>query len=104
MHVPTFQPKNFWCKILLSVGLLLICVRSLQAAESATPAAAGDARGLQPLVLLGIAVMLLLGKLGGELFERFKQPAVLGELIGGIVLGNLVLFGFSWAESLKTNE
>jgi len=104
MHVSKFQPKNLFCKTLLSVGLLLICVRSLQAAESAAPAAAGDAHGLQPLVLLGIAVMLLVGKLGGELFERFKQPTVLGELIGGIVLGNLVLFGFSGAEPLKTNE
>src|SRR6185436_3699812 len=71
---------------------------------SATPAAAGDAHGLQPLVLLGIAVMLLVGKLGGELFERLKQPTVLGELIGGIVLGNLMLVGFSGAEPLKTNE
>jgi len=104
MDVSKFQPKNLFCKTLLSVGLLLICVRSLQGAESAAPAAAGDAHGLQPLVLLGIAVMLLVGKLGGELFERFKQPTVLGELIGGIVLGNLVLFGFSGAEPLKTNE
>jgi Kef-type K+ transport system membrane component KefB len=104
MSVSNFQPKNFCCKTLMSLGLLLICVRSLQAAESAIPAAAGDAHGLQPLVLLGIAVMLLLGKLGGELFERFKQPTVLGELIGGIVLGNLVLFGFNGAEPLKTNE
>src|SRR6185436_17897279 len=71
---------------------------------SATPAAAGDAHGLQPLVLLGIAVMLLVGKLGGELFERLKQPTVLGELIGGIVLGNRVLVGFNGVEPLKTNE
>ena len=103
MSVPNFQPKNFCCKTLLSVGLLLICVRSMQAAESAAPATSGDAHSLQPLVLLGIAVMLLVGKLGGEVFERFKQPTVLGELIGGIVLGNLVLFGFSGAEPLKTN-
>ena len=48
--------------------------------------------------------MLLVGKLGGELFERIKQPAVLGELIGGIVIGNLVLLGFTAAEPLKTNE
>ncbi|HEV2829776.1 MAG TPA: cation:proton antiporter [Pyrinomonadaceae bacterium] len=68
------------------------------------PAAVGDSQGLQPLILAGIAVMLLVGKLGGELFERIKQPAVLGELIGGIVIGNLVLLGFSGAEPLKTNE
>ena len=90
--------------MLLNVCLLLTCAPSLHAAENAAPAAAGDSHGLQPLILAGIAVMLLVGKLGGELFERIKQPAVLGELIGGIVIGNLVLLGFTAAEPLKTNE
>ena len=40
----------------------------------------------------------------GEIFERLRQPAVLGELFAGILLGNLVIFGFTRAESLKTNE
>ena len=88
----------------LNVCLFLTCVPSLHAAENAAPAAAGDSHGLQPLILAGIAVMLLVGKLGGELFERIKQPAVLGELIGGIVIGNLVLLGFNAAEPLKTND
>jgi Kef-type K+ transport system membrane component KefB len=56
------------------------------------------------MVLVGLAAMLIVAKLGGELFERIGQPAVLGELIGGIILGNLVLFGFTAAEPLKTNE
>ncbi len=60
--------------------------------------------GLEPMVLAGIAVMLVVAKLSGELFERAGQPAVLGELLGGILVGNLVLFGFNGAEFLKTNE
>jgi len=48
--------------------------------------------------------MLVIAKLGGEFFERIGQPAVLGELVGGIIIGNLVLFGFMGAEPLKTNE
>jgi len=60
--------------------------------------------GLDPIVLVGVAVILIVAKLGGELFERIGQPAVLGELISGIVIGNLVLVGFSGAEPLKTNE
>ena len=64
----------------------------------------GVRHGLDPMVLAGVAVMLMVAKLGGELFERIGQPAVLGELIGGIVLGNLVIFGFAAAETLKTNE
>ena len=59
--------------------------------------------GLDPAVLIGVAVMLVVAKLGGEIFERLQQPSVLGELFGGILLGNLVLLGFNWAEPLKTS-
>lgn len=64
----------------------------------------GASHGLDPLVLLGVAAILVIAKVGGGLFERFGQPAVLGELIGGIVAGNLVLLGFQAVEALKTNE
>ena len=60
--------------------------------------------GLDPAVLIGVVVMLVVAKLGGELFERMGQPSVLGELLGGVLLGNLVLLGFQGAEGLKTNE
>jgi len=58
---------------------------------------------LDPAVLIGVAIMLVLAKIGGELFERMRQPSVLGELVAGIVLGNLVILGFTGAEALKTN-
>jgi Kef-type K+ transport system membrane component KefB len=63
-----------------------------------------ESHGLDPAVLIGVAVMLVIAKLMGEVFERLRQPAVLGELFAGILLGNLVIFGFTRAESLKTNE
>jgi Kef-type K+ transport system membrane component KefB len=59
--------------------------------------------GLDPAVLIGVAVMLVVAKLGGEFFERLQQPGVLGELCGGIVLGNLVMLGYRGAESLKAS-
>ena len=70
--------------------------------------AAADAEGtgkqaLEPLVLVGIAVILIVAKLGGEFFDRLNQPAVLGELIVGIVVGNLALIGFHGVDFLKTN-
>jgi len=40
-------------------------------------------------VVGGLAVMLLAAKIGGEVAIRLRQPAVLGELIAGIALGNL---------------
>ena len=63
----------------------------------------GAAHGLDPAVLIGVAVMLFAAKLAGELFERMKQSSVLGELFAGIVLGNLVIFGINAVEPLKTN-
>ncbi len=47
-------------------------------------------------VLLWIVVILIAAKVGGELFEKFGQPAVLGELIFGVVVGNLHLVGVDW--------
>ena len=39
------------------------------------------------MLMLQIAVILLVAKIGGEIFERFLgQPGVLGELIGGIII------------------
>ncbi|MDT7605118.1 MAG: hypothetical protein QOF61_3115 [Acidobacteriota bacterium] len=64
---------------------------------------AGASHGLDPLVLIGVAVMLVVAKLGGELFERSGQPAVLGELCGGILLGIIALAGVGWIEALKTD-
>lgn len=52
------------------------------------------AAGTDPVVtrfLVVLAVMLVAGKLSGELFERIGQPAVLGELIAGTLLGASVL-------------
>jgi hypothetical protein len=44
--------------------------------------------------ILALLVVVLVGAmLAGELMERVGQPAVLGELLVGIVLGNLTLLG-----------
>lgn len=44
-----------------------------------------------PSLFLVLAAMLVAAKLLGELAERFGQPAVLGELIAGVILGGSVL-------------
>ena len=87
----------------LIVGLFFIFASRpvMAAGEGATGT---ESHGLDPAVLIGVAIMLVLAKAGGEIFERVGQSAVLGELCAGIVLGNLVIFGFNWAEPLKTNE
>lgn len=62
--------------------------------------AAAAPGGPDMLPILEALVLILLGaRLGGALFERMGQPAVLGELLAGIVLGNLGLAGFHGLEA-----
>lgn len=44
--------------------------------------------------LLGLSLILVAAKAGAVVAERLKQPEVLGELLAGIIVGNLVLFNF----------
>lgn len=39
------------------------------------------------IILLKLVVLVLVAKLAGEIAERFRQPAVLGELLAGVLLG-----------------
>src|SRR5262245_30647439 len=57
-----------------------------------------------PAVRLALAFVLVGAKLAGELFERAGQPAVLGELLFGIVLGNLTLLGGPDLSALAAGE
>lgn len=82
-----------------AILLSLILPARVLAAPSET---SSGGHGLDPLVLIGIAVMLVVAKLVGEVFERVGQPAVLGELVGGILIGNLFLLGLTALEPLKT--
>jgi Kef-type K+ transport system membrane component KefB len=91
----------FWTALLVGLFFIFTSSRVTAAGEGATGT---ESHGLDPAVLIGVAIMLVMAKLGGEIFERLRAPAVLGELVAGIVLGNLVIFGFNQVEPLKTNE
>jgi Kef-type K+ transport system membrane component KefB len=56
------------------------------------------------LALVGVALILIIAKLCGAFFEKLGQPAVLGELVGGILVGNLALTGFNGLEFLKSSD
>ncbi|MDH3726429.1 MAG: cation:proton antiporter [Myxococcales bacterium] len=66
---------------------------ALFAAVPATAFASEDGHGLDATIWLLLAGMILAAKLGGEVAVRLNQPAVLGELCVGIVLGNLGMLG-----------
>lgn len=42
-------------------------------------------------ILLTLFVMFVSAKIGAELFERLKQPAVVGEILAGVIIGGSVL-------------
>src|SRR5215470_4161717 len=54
-----------------------------------------------PPILGGLLVILIDAQSGGRLFERLRQPAVLGELVAGVVLGNLGLVGLHGLDALR---
>ena len=74
----------------LRIGLLFSLVTPL--------AWAAGSEHMDPVAptLIALIVILASAKIGSELFERLNQPAVLGELLAGVVLGNLVLIHPSW--------
>ena len=70
----------------------------------ATPAFASDGSDASdPVarVVLALAVVLGAAKLGGDLATRAGQPSVLGELIFGVLLGNLPLCGITAFDAIK---
>ncbi len=70
------------------------------AGSPAWAASADGALSVQP-VLLGLLLILVGAKLGGSLFARFGQSPVLGELLAGVLIGNLGLFGYHGFDALR---
>jgi Kef-type K+ transport system membrane component KefB len=54
-------------------------------------------------VLLALVVVLSAAKLGGDIAMRLGQPPVLGELVAGVVVGNLSLVGVSQLAWIATD-
>ncbi|MFH1892131.1 MAG: cation:proton antiporter [Candidatus Zixiibacteriota bacterium] len=73
------------------------------AAHAETTEHGGHPQSVAIPVLFALIVILITAKLGGDVLERFRQPAVLGELVIGVIIGNLTLFNFHGLDFLKTN-
>jgi Kef-type K+ transport system membrane component KefB/nucleotide-binding universal stress UspA family protein len=82
-------PSTAWRSALLAAGLALAPAAGAVAAEPA-PTAPSE------LLFLGqIVALVLLGRLLGEAMQRIGQPAVMGQLLAGLLLGPSVL-GLLW--------
>jgi len=56
-----------------------------------------------PPLLIRLAILLGAAKLAGWAATRMRQPAVLGEIIIGILLGNLALVGIHGLDPIKSD-
>jgi len=83
----------------LKILFLIVCIAPFALFASGAPTHSE----MVPVTLLSIALILLVARFS-SLIEKIGQPAVLGELMIGIVLGNLALFGITFLESIKSNE
>jgi Kef-type K+ transport system membrane component KefB len=72
-------------------------------ADNASASSGGQTDPVLP-VILALAVILASAKLAGHLAARVGQPAVLGELLAGVILGNLALGGVPWFEPIKSSS
>jgi Kef-type K+ transport system membrane component KefB len=79
---------------------LLVVPAGLLLPEAALAASAAAGVDLMP-ILLAMVLILVGAQLGGALFARIGQPAVLGELLAGVIIGNLGLLGWHGLEGLR---
>ena len=77
----------------LIVVLLLVCLLYPAFAQQQSGEGGGQSEGLWNLrrILLDLLIILVAAKLGGLAAQRLKQPAVLGELSAGIIIGPSLL-------------
>jgi len=55
-------------------------------------------------ILLTIGIAIIAGKLGDHVISRLGFPGVLGEILMGMILGNLIYFGFISPEHLTIHN
>jgi Kef-type K+ transport system membrane component KefB/nucleotide-binding universal stress UspA family protein len=90
-----FEYRRHTRACLVATTLVLV-VAIVSPAFPAQGQAAGSGRGpSETLLLLQIMLLILTGRLLGEALERIGQPAVMGQLLAGILLGHSV-FGLIW--------
>jgi Kef-type K+ transport system membrane component KefB len=92
------SPRLFRC-----AGPALAAVMLLQIVSPSHALAAGANAEHAAWLFLWISVILVAARIGC-LVSRIGQPVVLGELVMGILLGNLTLVGIHWLEPVRSDE
>ena len=93
------MPKNPFksCPRMLPIVALLMLIAPKLFAYTG-----GAAVDIQQL-LIGLVIIIFSAKLGGDIFARIGQPEVLGELVFGMIVGNLGIFGIHIFDFISTD-
>jgi Kef-type K+ transport system membrane component KefB/nucleotide-binding universal stress UspA family protein len=87
--------KKFSIPTASGIFVLLLCAPAFAAAGKAP---GGELGGSGEVILIAeIVLLLLVGRGLGEIMQRFGQPAIIGQLLAGLILGPS-LFGWAWPE------
>lgn len=76
-----------------AAGLVLAATSQASAADAGAHTGLGGSG--EGIFVLELVLLLIVGRGLGEVFQRLDQPAVVGQLIGGILLGPS-FFGWLW--------
>lgn len=97
------QKKSFPGTLLCAAFLLTILVPAYLFASQAHADEGGSGGGIIVQTFLWIAIILMLAKVS-SLVEKVGQPAVLGELLIGVLIGSLPIVGIHFLEPILSNE
>jgi Kef-type K+ transport system membrane component KefB/nucleotide-binding universal stress UspA family protein len=88
-------------KLAFFVAMCAACALHAGAAAAAQSGAGNGFGGAGEVILIVEVVLLLfIGRGLGEIMQRYGQPAVIGNLLAGLILGPS-LFGWVWPEAHK---
>jgi Kef-type K+ transport system membrane component KefB/nucleotide-binding universal stress UspA family protein len=109
-------PRLSWSRLAQLCGLVVIVFAVMAPIGHAAPSTPHHAQASQSRAIAGngssssgrgeallvaeVVLLLLVGRVLGEVMQRFGQPALMGNLLAGLVLGPS-LFGAIWPEAQK---
>ncbi|MBV9635697.1 MAG: cation:proton antiporter [Methylobacteriaceae bacterium] len=97
LRTPLLAPASAGPFLFLLLAACLACL-GFVAADAALAADAPRSGGSEGLFVAELLALLLAGRLLGELMQRIGQPAVMGQLLAGLLLGPSVL-GAIWPQA-----